>query len=163
MAQLPGFNPQAAAAAGEAGGDDFTPLPDGWYNASVMKSEIKQTNAGDGTMLKLEFVLDGSDGPGFKGRKVWTNLNLINKSAKAVAIANRDRAALCAAVGLPPDIGDSEQLHYKPLQIHVKVKPASGQYKAGNEVKGYRALGAQPAGAVEEAAPAQLQGDPPPW
>jgi len=163
MVQLPGFDPHAAAQAGEPGSDDYAPIPEGWYNASVAKSEIKQTNAGDGTYLKLEFVLDGSDGLGFKGRKAWAILNLVNKSAKAVTIANRDRAALCAAVGLPPDIGDSEQLHWKPLQIHLKVKPADGQYKAGNDVKGYRALGAQSAGAVADAAPAPLQGTPPPW
>lgn len=136
MAQLPeSFNPATVEAS-----TSYDPLPAGKYAAIIVDSDMKMTQSGSGQYLKLEF--DIIDGP-YKGRKLWSNLNLVNANDTAVQIARADLSAIAKAINVG-EFGDSAMLHDKPLQITVKIKPASGQYEAGNEIKGYSALGATP-------------------
>ena len=84
-----------------------------------------------------------------QGRVIFTNLNLDNPNPKAVEIAQKDLAQICHAVGvMAPD--DSTELHDKPLQAKVTIRPARDGYDAQNEVKGYRPMG----GGVAPSAPA---------
>lgn len=133
-------------------------LPAGTYIAIIEASEMKPTKSG-GEQLVLTFqIVDGEH----EGRKVWGRLNLKNANPKAEEIAMRELSAICRAIGvLTPK--DSSDLHDKPLQIKVKVRPADGQYAASNEVNGYEPLtGAAVAQAV--AAPASSQAKTtPPW
>lgn len=153
MGNLAGFN------AGEVpASDSYDPLPAGWYPAMITESEFRATSAGTGQYLKLRF--DIIDGPG-QGRVVFTNLNLENPNPKAVEIAQKDLSAICRAVGvMTPQ--DSAELHDKPLQIKLTIRPAQGDYDAQNEVKGYKALdGAAPASAPAPAATAPAAGKKP--
>lgn len=125
-------------------------IPAGTYNAMMVESEMKPTKMNDGAYLSCTFeILDGE----YKGRKVFTNLNLQNQNPTAVEIAYRSLSAICHAVGVI-QCQDSAQLHNRPLQIVVKVKPATGEYEAGNEIKGYKA--------IQQAAPAAAPGVMPP-
>lgn len=126
--------------------DSYDPIPAGWYNVMITESEFKATAAGTGNYLKLRLdVIDGEH----QGRVVYTNLNLDNPNPKAVEIAQRDLAQICHAVGvLAPD--DSTELHDKPLQAKVTIRPARDGYDAQNEVKGYRPMGG---GAAPASAP----------
>lgn len=125
------LNFQAASVAPNTG---FDPLPAGWYNAKITDSELKPTKDGTGEMLALTFeILDGQ----YANRKVFTNLNLKNKNPVAVNIAYADLSAICHVAGVV-DLQDSQQLHERPLQIKLKVKEATEQYDAGNEIRGYR-------------------------
>ena len=120
--------------------DPSTPrelLPPGKYVAHIVASEMKDTSTG-GQYLKLEHeVIDGPH----RGRKVWNNLNLVNNNQTTVEIAQRQLSAICHAIGVLK-VSDSDQLHFKPLLITVKVRPA-GKDKNGidrdaqNEVGGY--------------------------
>ena len=132
----------------------FDPIPAGWYTAQVTDSEMKPTKAGDGSYLSITLQILGGD---FNNRKVFDRFNINNKNPVAVDIAYKQLSALCHAVGIL-QVQDSQQLHGKPVQIKVSLKPASqdpqtgAQYDAGNEVKGYKAveggmpIAGQPAG-----------------
>lgn len=116
-------------------------LQPGDYPAQIVQSEMKDTSKGDGgERLSLEF--DIIDGPA-KGRKLWAGLNLKNANPKTVEIAQRELSAICHAVG-KLNVNDSEELHFKPMLVTVKVVPATTERAAKNEIKGYKALSNKP-------------------
>ena len=113
----------------------FDPIPAGWYQAIISNSEMKATRDGYGEYLSLTLqVIEGQ----YANRLVFARLNLKNANDKAVDIARKDLAAICRAVGVMSP-RSSEELHDKPLMIKVKVRPASGEYEASNDVGGYKA------------------------
>ena len=110
----------------------YEPIPAGFYPMMITDSEMKDSKSG-GQYLKL--TIEVVDGPK-KGRKVFTNLNLVNANQTAVDIARRDLSAICHAVNvLTPQ--DTQELHYKPFVGKVKVSPAQNGYEASNEMAGY--------------------------
>jgi hypothetical protein len=128
MADLRGFDANQIEPSKE-----FDPLPAGKYPAVVTDSEMKANKAGTGSYLSLTFEL--TDGP-FKGRKLWTRLNLNHPNAQAVQIAQAELSAICRAVGvLAPN--DSVELHNLPLVVSVKCKKRDDTGEITNEIKGY--------------------------
>ncbi len=117
----------------------FDVMPPGDYDAVIVGSEVKPTNAGTGKMLKLELqILNGA----FQNRKVWDNLNIWNPNAQAVQIAKGTLSAICRAVNvLTPN--DSAELHNKPLRIKLKIEK-DPEYGDRNVVKGYKPREAGP-------------------
>ena len=114
----------------------FDPIPAGWYTAIISNSEMKATRDGYGEYLSLTLqIIDGQ----YENRLVFARLNLKNANDKAVDIARKDLAAICRAVGVMSP-KSSEELHDKPLMIKVKVRPASGDYEASNDIGGYKAV-----------------------
>jgi len=115
-------------------------LPPGKYVAQIVKSEMKPTRSGDGQMLEIELdILEGAH----SGRKLWDRLNLVNRNTTAVEIAQRTLSAICHAIGRM-QVSDSEELHFKPMQVTVAVEPDSrdkdkpiDQQRMQNTVKGY--------------------------
>lgn len=134
----------------------FTVIPTGKYKAQIVASEIRATNNGSGQYLWFEMeILDGEHA----GRKLFERLNLWNQNSQAVEIAQRTLSAMCHATG-QLHVEDSEALHFKPMIVTVRVRPAGPgkdgkQYDASNEIRGYEAVnGAAPAAPVQQAAPA---------
>jgi hypothetical protein len=125
-ANLSGFNANTVEPSME-----FDAIPSGKYVACIVESEMKPTKSGTGSYLQLTFeVLEGE----FKGRKVWSRLNLENPNAVAVQMARSELSSICRAVGvLEPK--DSVELHNLPLVITVKQKTNEGE--VFNEVRGY--------------------------
>lgn len=116
----------------------FEAIPAGWYEAELEKSTLKSTKAKDGKYLEFAFkVTEEGDA---EGRKIWTNLNIVNKNETAVAIAQSDLKAICESVGFEGELEDTEDLHNIPLMIKVSVKPETAQWPEKNEIKGYKAL-----------------------
>ncbi len=114
----------------------FDPIPAGWYTAIINNSEMKATRDGYGEYLSLTLqIIDGQ----YENRLVFARLNLKNANDKAVDIARKDLAAICRAVGVMSPQA-SEELHDIPLMIKVKVRPASGEYEASNDIGGYKAV-----------------------
>ena len=145
-------------------GRNFTPLPAGWAIAQITDSDMVPNKAQTGHYLKLEFTLMEhleADEP-FAGRKVWANLNLDNPNAQAVEIAYGDLSAIGHAVGVTK-IGDSVELHGKPLEICLRIKPASGDFAAGNEITAYRACRTATTPGAANGASASAPGSAPPW
>jgi hypothetical protein len=158
MAQL-NFN--AAQVAPDTGRGD--PLPAGWYIVAMEKSEMKPTSSGDGSSF-LECVFGVLDGQ-FKGRKLFSRFNLNNRNPQAQEIAYKQFSAVCHAVGHLA-VGDSAELHGRPLKVRVKIRPAAGDYEASNDITAYRNVNeptdATPAGPAVNPMPPAAGVMPPP-
>jgi len=142
------------------GNNSFEPLPEGWYNAAITGAEIKATKAGDGKYIALKYTITG---PTHQGRVVFGNLNIKNASTKAEEIGRQQLGEIMRAIGLAK-VQDTDQLIGGNLAIKLSVR--TGDY-AGNEIKGFRALGGVAPAAVApfkavapSAAPAKAA---PPW
>lgn len=125
--------------------NNYELLPAGWYVAQVTDSDIVTLKSGNGQAIKLTFdVL--SDG--YRGRKVWSQLNVRHNNPKAEQIAQQQLRELCDSIGVVR-MSDTTELHNKPVQIRVKVRTDdTGQYEPQNEVAGFKAAGGATAPAV---------------
>lgn len=137
----------------------FDPVPAGVYTAEITESEEKMNKAGTGTYLQLTFRITEGD---HTGRMIWDRLNLKNDNQDAVAIARANLSAICRAVN-ELNLEDSSQLHGKPMKIKVKVRPATEQWDASNEISAYMPLGNQPVSAPSTAKQEQAAAASRPW
>ena len=128
----------------------FDPIPAGKYLVALRASEEKTSKKGH-KYLGLEFeVLDGP----YRGRKLWTNLNLNHPDAEAVKFARAELASICKAVGvLKPQ--DSVQLHNLPLVATVKCANNKETGELQNRIKAYarKEAAAGPAQSASTATP----------
>ena len=151
------------------------PIPAGDYVAQIRDSEIKDTKAGTGQVLRLTWVI--LDGP-FVGRTVFDRINVQNQNPTAEKIGQQTLSSICHTLGVLR-LQDSIQLHNIPCKISVKIKK-DDQFGDSNEIKGYSAIGQRPAFAAPQAqqfapqqpmqqpayqqpAPQQPAGSAPPW
>jgi len=154
MATLSGFDANQVEPA-----DEFEAIPAGKYQAVITDSEFKPTKAGTGNYLQLAFeIIDGE----YKGRLLWSRLNLDNPNETAVKIAQQELSAVCRAVGvLTPQ--DSAELHDLPLVIHVRCRKRPETDEITNEIRGYSS-GQQAAPPVRAVPPAPVAAPAPaPW
>ena len=128
MADLNGFNANQVEPTTE-----FEAIPAGKYVAMITESEMKPTKSGAGSYLQLTFQI--LEGP-YKGRFLWSRLNLNNANGTAVQIARSELSAICRAVGVMTP-SDSVELHNLPLVITVKCKKRDDTGDVSNEIKGY--------------------------
>ena len=116
-------------AAVEPAEDNYSPIPEGIYEARVDRAEMKPTKDGTGKRLVLMWRIIG---PSHRGRTVLVGLNVINKNEKAQTIARRQLAQLLDAVGLPGE-RDMARLIDCECLISVVVRPAQNGYEASND------------------------------
>lgn len=139
MASLNGFN--ASEVPAEMG---FSPIPNGKYRACIVESEQKANKAGTGSFVQLKTqIIDGE----YKGRILFSILNLDNPSQDAVRIAMGELSCICNAVGvLKPQ--DTVELHNIPMDITVSCykDKMSGEMK--NKISMYEKVGTAPIAAV---------------
>lgn len=134
-------------------------IPAGWYTGHMTASEMKPTSDGTGAYLEAEFTILAPQE--YANRKVFDRINLQNKNPVAVEIGYKTLSAICHAVGII-QVQDSTQLHNRPLQIKVGLRPAGPgadgkHYDASNEVKGYKGVesaGGAPAASAAPVPPA---------
>jgi hypothetical protein len=143
------------------GNNNFEPLPEGWYNATITGAEIKATKAGDGKYIACKYTITG---PTHQGRVVFGNLNIKNPSTKAEEIGRQQLGDIMRAIGLAK-VQDTDQLIGGNLGIKLSVR--TGEFE-GNEVKGFRALsGSAPAPTSILSTPSSVKTAPakaaPPW
>ena len=140
MAILTGaYDPNAEAQ------QDFGAIPTGKYLAQIVDSDMKPTKKNDGHYLELTYeIVDGE----YKGRKLWSRINLDNPNAKTVEIGNRQFASIREATGVK-NPRDSNELHYRPHVIRVEFTPAGTTQKNGyttdrdsSEIKAWEATDA---------------------
>lgn len=112
-------------------------VPAGVYTVAIVDSEVKDTKSGDGKYLKLSFDILGGD---YAGRRIWSNLNLVNKNEKAVAIAQKEFAAICRACGYDATPEDSQELHGIPMLATVKIQAGSGGFSDSNSLSHFKKL-----------------------
>jgi hypothetical protein len=132
--------------------NDFSPLPAGEYVAAIIESVEKPTRAGTGSYHSLTFqILEGE----YKGRQLWTNLNLNNPSRMAVKIASGELSEICRAVNVM-HINAMLELHNLPMTITVKLEKRRDTDELKNVIKGYKPR-------ESAAAPAAVPGSTPAW
>jgi hypothetical protein len=68
---------------------------------------------------------------------VFSNFNIKNPSTKAEEIGRQQLGEMMRALGLV-SVSDTDELINGHLTIKVDVRPASGEYAAQNEVKGWK-------------------------
>ena len=113
---------------------EFQPIPDDtMVDLMIVESELKPTSKGDGVRLVLVMQVQG--GP-YANRKIFTGLNIQNPNPTAVELAYSELSAICHVTGVPQP-QDSQQLHGIPFKGKIKLRPASGDYGASNEIKAY--------------------------
>ena len=111
----------------------FSVIPEGSYQAHIIKSEWKTTKAGDGEYINIHLViLDGE----FAGRMLFENLNMVNPNKIAEDIARKTLNSICTACKLQA-VEDTDELHGIPMEVKVKVKPAQSDWPAGNSIASY--------------------------
>ena len=132
-------------------GGTYEPLPAGWYTATITAAELKPTKDGSGQYIKIRYDITG---PTHQGRVVFGNINIRNPSARAEEIGRRQLGELMRAIGLAR-ITDTDQLIGGNLMIKLDVRPATDQYPAQNEVRGFKAItGAAPSFSPAASSPA---------
>ena len=129
MAQLP----KKANTAGNNDTNNFTVIPEGLYTLAVTRSELKETKSKNGYFLMLAMKVQEGE---HTGKVLIERLNLVNPSAVAVEIANKQLNSLCVACGLA-DVEDSEELHGIPFQAKIAVEQATADWPASNKVARY--------------------------
>ena len=106
----------------------------GEYGFQIVKSDVKQTRAGDGTMLVLEAACIDE---GFTGKRLLIRLNVQNPSPQAVEIAYRDLSAICHVCGVL-QITDTVQLHGRPFRVRLEKLPRRDKPEQfTNEIRAY--------------------------
>jgi hypothetical protein len=126
MADIDGFDATQVDPA-----KDFEALPPARYEVVMTESEWVDTKANDGKYLKLTFQV--ITGP-YKDRNLWANLNLMNKSDKAVQIAKGQLSSICRAVKIHTP-KDTTELHNLPLVVRVEQRKDGD--KTYNDIKGF--------------------------
>lgn len=118
-------------------GYDSEAIPAGTYTAFIFKSDIKPTKTGNGDMVSLMFkVAEGQ----YQGKVIFDRLCTEHPKQETAQIARRKFRAVCEAVGvLNPQ--DTEELHDRPIEITVKVRPANNGFSAGNDITKYAPVG----------------------
>ena len=148
MPSLQGFNAHEVEP-----NSSFDPIPADKYVAMIVESEVKPTKTGNGSYLQFTFQI--LEGP-YKGRLLWTRLNMDHPNQQTVQIARGELSAICRALGVMTP-NDSVELHNLPLVITVRCKKRADTGEITNEIKGY---------AKKEAAkgqPQQAATNTPPW
>ncbi len=117
---------------------DFDPLPAVEYAAQIIDSDIVDTKSGTGRMLKLTWEV--TEGP-FERRKFWQQINYRNQSAQVQEIGRKQLDEITYSTGITR-LTDTQDLHFKPCHVRLKIKPGDGQYAPKNEVVFVKRLGA---------------------
>ena len=136
---------------------EYSPLPAGWYSATISGAEVKETKAGTGEYIAVKYSITG---PTHQGRVIFGNLNIKNPSPKAEEIGRQQLGDIMRAIGLAR-VTDTDQLIGGSLVIKLDVKD-DDKYGERNEVKGFKAV----IGAISvlpTAAPAAPAKAAPPW
>lgn len=136
-------------------GKSYDLVPEGWYKAVIVKSDLKDTTAGTGKKIDIRFDITG---PTHQGRAIFTAINIRNPSQRAEEIGRQQLGEIMRAIGLS-QVQDSDQLVGGQLQIKVKVREPSAEDKAKgytesrNEVAGYKSASASASPSIAVAAP----------
>ena len=139
----------------------FEIIPECEAVAQVIETDLVTTTAGDGKMIALTFEI--LEGP-YKGRQVYSNLNVRNPSEKAQQIGNAQFAALRIALwgksGKDKIVNDTLELQRIPLRIKIACEKRKDNGEMTNVIKRFSHLTEKPETATTEAMPA---GEKKPW
>lgn len=115
---------------------DFSPLPNGEYVVKISDSDYKQNKNKTGHYLQLiREVCEGD----YKGRKVYSNLNLDNPNPVTVEIAQKELTSTCKACGVV-SVEDSEELHGIEHIVKLGIKKGDKDNPDSNKILSIKPL-----------------------
>ena len=144
----------------EGNNGDFTPLPAGWYTATIAGAELTPTKARTGEYIAVRYDVTG---PTHQGRVVFGNLNIRNPSPKAEGIGRQQLGDIMRAIGLA-SVQDTDQHIGGNCQIKLKIRK-SEEYGDSNKVSDWKAIsGSAPTMPAAEKKPeSKPAASAPPW
>jgi hypothetical protein len=116
---------------------EFTPLPDGWYDARIMGAELRTTKSNTGRYIAVRYDIIGGD---YSGRVIFGNVTINNKSAAAEGIGRKQLSQIAMAGGMTALPKDSDELVGMDLKIKVTIRAATEQWPASNDVKDWKPM-----------------------
>lgn len=134
---------------------EYSPLPEGRYEAVVTDSSLRENRNGSGNYILLEFEVVSGE---YRGRKLWSRYNVRHTNPAAVEIGRSQFAAVCRAVGLV-NPRDTAELHNRTLVLMVKCRKRKDSDELENAIAGYRAKESAPASSANT----QTQATSAPW
>jgi hypothetical protein len=137
---LSGVN--AADVERQKGGGRREPIEPGEYTVMAVASDLRNAKS-DPKNQFIEYKFRVVDGPN-KGHEIYENLNIRNKSAKAVEIALIKYRMLAEAVRhpTPTRVRMTEELHNIPFRAKVDIE-TTNQGSRKNVIKGAEPLVAE--------------------
>ena len=114
----------------------FAPLPAGWYQANIEKVELKESNDRTSTYMNIQYKIMG---PTHQNRVVFGMCGVSNTDPGKEETSRYFMGQLMRACGLQR-LTDTDQLVGANLEIKLKVRPATEQYDASNNVTEYRSI-----------------------
>lgn len=119
----------------DVGEGNFRALPPGIYNVVIVDSQLRETKAGNGKFLEITYqVIEGRE----VGQTVKDRINVMNPSETAQRIGLSQLKKICEAVGHKGQLGDSCQLHGKPMAIKVSIEEFESNSEKGKMLKSNR-------------------------
>jgi len=117
--------PQAFNAGNHEPAKEFSLLPAGEYIAEIVDADVLDTKDGKGQFVKVEYELTDCEQNGaYVSRHYWDNFNLVNNSAAAMEIAERQFTSLCIAIGKMVVKNTDELVDTPALVLKIKVSKA---------------------------------------
>lgn len=150
MANIADFSRRAD----ELQAQDFTPIPDGVYNAEIKSADMKDTKDGTGQYINMSLTVLG---PTHANRIVFSMINIVNKNPAAEEIGLRQLKELRIACGIA-SLRDTDELIGKALKIKVGTQK-SESYGDKNVVKAFMSA----SGSEMPIATATPSSSTPPW
>lgn len=111
---------------------NYEPLPEGQYELQAVNAELRDTKAGTGQYVHVEFEVAKGE---HVGRKVWANYNIHNASEKAQKIGRQELVSWATAAGVP-NADDTDKLIGKVFSCYIGIEQNEG-YSPQNRIMSY--------------------------
>jgi len=116
-------------------GNNYDPIPAGDYIVNIVKADIKATKDGTGQFIALQMDVLA---PSHAGRKVFSNINVRNKSTQAEEIGRQQLGSIMRACGLAK-VTDTDELLGQQILVKVIIEQQEGR-DPQNVVRSYKAV-----------------------
>jgi len=119
----------------DEGDKEYSPVPDGWYDAHITSAELRTTKNGNGRYIALRYDITGDD---YAGRVIWGNVTINNPNPKAEHIGRVQLSRIAKAIGMTQLPNDEQELVGSDIKIKTGIRAATEQYAATNDVKDWK-------------------------
>jgi len=111
-------------------------ISEGWYHATVVDAEVKDTKNGLGKFLKVDYEIIG---PVHAHSHVFGNINFKNPSEDATRIGLTQLGKLCRALHIQVIDDESALINGETIEIKIAIEK-SEEYGDKNVVRDWRAV-----------------------
>jgi hypothetical protein len=128
-------------------GEEPPPIPAGWYQATIVSASFVLGKSPDaGEMVHLQVEINANEHPELRGRRAFAWLCVNHQKDTPRNIAQKQLSSICHAVEDSRgtlELDDTEELVGENLMVKLKIRPASDQYPASNDIANFAASGSQ--------------------